>query len=137
MNAINAGTTSGYVVVMVCCLVGVILFAVRAKGGARVLGILGFALLFIHSIVDLVWFAAQGRALNSGGEYIHGAVALLSGLLGVAGLVCLAVSFVVKPRWESTRPATRGAVPGPYPGSGIPPDSGPRPDFGQHPRDWS
>ncbi|WP_240372474.1 hypothetical protein [Brevibacterium zhoupengii] len=99
------GTVTGIVTPMLCCLVGLALFAWRGRGRTRLLGIIGTALLLFCQLFELAWMPfGLSLGLATGIPAVQWVVLTLGVVLQAGGLVLIGLAFVTKP---SGVPATQ------------------------------
>lgn len=97
--ALTYGNFASTAMLMVCCLVGLVLFARRAHGRMRLFGILGTSILLAERLLGMVWaFFGAALWMSPSGAIIGGAVALLVALLQAAGLVLIGMSVATRRR---------------------------------------
>lgn len=91
------GTATGIVTPMVCCLVGLVLFAWRGRGRTRVLGIIGTASLLFGQIFAIAWMLF-GLALDlaAGIQAIQWIATVLAVVFPAGGLIFIGMAFVPK-----------------------------------------
>lgn len=91
------GYVAGNLMPLLCCLVGLVLFAWRARGRARVLGIVGTVSLLLGLIFVFAWTILNAMFSladwNQAFKWIAMAVAVL---LQAGGLVLIGLAFANK-----------------------------------------
>lgn len=92
------GTVTGIVTPMLCCLVGLALFAWRGRGRTRLLGIIGTALLLLCQLFEMAWMLfGLSLALTTGVPAVQWVAMTLGVALQAGGLVLIGLAFATKP----------------------------------------
>lgn len=95
MNAeLLYGAAIGNVVLMLCCLVGLIMVAVHARGRTRWFAVAGFVLILLSRLVSMAVAALSLTGPAYGAPTSNVVVSLLPAVIAFLGLISLALALV-------------------------------------------
>lgn len=107
-----AGTATGILTPMLCCLIGLVIFAWRGRGGTRLLGILGTALLFCGLVFAPIGMVLGPMlALDTGIRAIEWIALTLTVMLQAGGLVLIGSAIAARSEPASVARPLRGTGP--------------------------
>lgn len=96
------GAAIGNVILLMCCLVGLLMTAIHGRGRTRWFAVSGFALIVLSKLVSM-GVAALSMTGTGVGMQNAGFVSLLPAVLTLLGLISLGLSLVQMPREGKTR----------------------------------
>lgn len=96
------GAAIGNVILLMCCLVGVLMTAIHGRGRARWFAVSGFALIVLSRLVSM-GVAALSLAGTGIGMQSAGIIDLLPAVFTLLGLISLGLSLIQAPREFRTR----------------------------------
>lgn len=108
-SAATFGSAIGIGAEIACLLIGLVLCALRTTGTVRAYGVVGFALLILYVPTVVVSSLVRPNSSDPDDYWLSGSVELFGDLLVSAGLVCLAVAFVLGVRWTAADETPRRA----------------------------
>lgn len=92
--SVEIGAIAGVAVLVLCCLTGIVVFAMRASGKVRRFGVLGCALILLERLLGIGTTSAPLLWMGFASSSVLWTVTILTTVLKTAGLVSLGLSFM-------------------------------------------
>ena len=98
------GINVGMAVYALCCIGGLLLFALRARDTTRMLGVLGISMFLIYLFIETVWSRSDYDTMTGpNGITVIWIMPILYIALHTGGLILVALAIAAKPRQETRR----------------------------------